>query len=192
MPTFDVFISYAHEDSEVALTIARGLENKGLNIWIDKKNLMLGDSLIDEIGKAITRSRFGLLVLSKSYLKKQWTITEFKALFHLQLASGQKVILPIWYNITANDIIPKFPFLADIKALIYPNMEMEDIVDTVFNIVKDYVDEPINKMQLFIEDKKNKMTYNMPRIHSRIFRKSLKLTLNKILMQSTLKPTLKR
>ena len=44
--TWDVFISYAHEDKdELVQPLARRLEEHGLNVWLDDSRLRVGDYL---------------------------------------------------------------------------------------------------------------------------------------------------
>ena len=48
-----VFISYAHEDKDVAQALADALRARGCRVWIDVENMRIGDDLADRIGKAI-------------------------------------------------------------------------------------------------------------------------------------------
>ena len=133
---YDIFISYAHEDSKIAKELASKLSKLGLKVWIDILKLKIGDSIVAEIGKAITRSKYGILIMSKNYLKKQWTIEEFKSLFQKQLSSGERIILPIWHGIEKKDIKKDYPFLVDIKALSTYNKTLDEIVDEIYSVAK--------------------------------------------------------
>ena len=67
----DVFISHATEDKEkVARPLAEALRNNGLDVWYDEFSLNLGDSLQESIDKGISESRFGIVILSKSFFGK--------------------------------------------------------------------------------------------------------------------------
>jgi len=52
-----VFISYSHSDSEFADRLARQLVAHKTNVWLDKWELNIGDSLIERIQGAIQGAR---------------------------------------------------------------------------------------------------------------------------------------
>src|SRR5690606_41724243 len=62
----DVFISHASEDKdEIVRPLAIALRNAGLSVWYDEFELKIGDSLRQKIDKGLSKSRFGIVVLSK-------------------------------------------------------------------------------------------------------------------------------
>lgn len=110
---WDVFISHASEDKEaVAAPLAEALKRAGLKVWIDKHELKLGDSLREKIDTGLAESRFGVVILSQSYLDKVWTKRELNGLMAVE-EDGQKVILPIWHNISKVILAQHSPILAD-------------------------------------------------------------------------------
>ena len=102
----DSFISYAFEDSEFATNVAFGLKNNGLSVWFAPLSLKVGDTLLDSIEKGLNESRTGILVLSPSYLAKNWTKYEMDILIRQYVDAGKK-LLPIWLNVTKQDIEKK-------------------------------------------------------------------------------------
>lgn len=167
----DIFISYAHEDQKIAIDIADKLSKLGLNVWIDELKLKIGDSISEEIGKAIEKSKYGVIILSKHYLIKRWPLEELKLLFNLQLSTGQKIILPIWYGISNEEIKEFFPFLIDLKALSTEKIAIDDIVREIYTVVKGIRDTeekenlqiPINNnIQIFLKHPFEKGTEKRP------------------------------
>ncbi|HBL26663.1 MAG TPA: hypothetical protein DD490_07500 [Acidobacteria bacterium] len=65
-----VFLSYATEDAEAAEWIARGLMQRGIDVWKDKESLRIGDKFEDRIDDAITRSDFAIVCLSTRSIAK--------------------------------------------------------------------------------------------------------------------------
>jgi hypothetical protein len=110
---WDVFISHASEDKDdFVRRLAHGLEEKGLKVWFDEFTLTVGDSLRRSIDDGLSRSRFGIVVISPAFLRKDWPQRELDGLVAREIR-GVKVILPVWHNITA-DLIRKYsPTLAD-------------------------------------------------------------------------------
>lgn len=110
---FDVFICHASEDKNYADRLANALKDNGIAVWYDAFQIGWGDDLRPAIDNGLKNSRFGIVVFSKAFLsKKKWTEYELNGLFSKE-KSGQKVILPIWHNITRDDISQYSPTFAD-------------------------------------------------------------------------------
>lgn len=109
---FDLFISHASEDKDLLVRpLAQRLRNEGYSIWYDEFELKLGDSISEKIDYGLAKSRFGLVVLSPAFFKKNWTKRELRGLVVRDVE--EKTILPIWHNVTKNDVIKFSPPLAD-------------------------------------------------------------------------------
>ncbi len=108
-----IFISHASEDkADIARPLAESLREDGFEVWYDEYSLTIGDSLEESIGEGISNCDFGVLIISSVFLQKPWTKTELKALFNKEIGQG-KVILPIWHNVTKNELQDKAPLLVD-------------------------------------------------------------------------------
>jgi hypothetical protein len=60
----------------------------------------------------MARSRFGVVIVSESFLEKRWPKQELNGLMALE-ENGQKVILPVWHNVTKSRVAQSSPILAD-------------------------------------------------------------------------------
>lgn len=110
---YDAFISHAVEDKiPLANELCSKLENAGLKIWYSGKELGVGDSIEKTIQKGLNRSRFGIVIFSPTYLAKNWTIREFYTLLSKEIEE-HKVILPVLYNVTLDDLKNKDLLMAD-------------------------------------------------------------------------------
>lgn len=113
LETWDVFISHASEDKkDFVEPLATKLKALGLRVWYDKFVLKLGDSLLATIDAGLAQSRFGVVVLSPAFFKKSWPRKELDGLVALEVSNGKKVILPIWHNLTHEDVAQHSPTLA--------------------------------------------------------------------------------
>jgi hypothetical protein len=109
---WDVFISHASEDKESFVQpLVAALEAEGIQVWYDRSTLTLGDSLRRKIDEGLLNSRFGVVVLSKSFFAKEWPQKELDGLVALE-DGREKVILPVWHEVTRSDVARYSPLLA--------------------------------------------------------------------------------
>jgi len=60
--------------------LAESLRKKGARVWYDEFTLKIGDSLRRSIDKGLTKSRYGIVVLSPAFFKKEWAQKELDGL----------------------------------------------------------------------------------------------------------------
>ena len=128
-PEYDVFISHAGEDKESFVDeFVEELRKLKVKVWYDTSEVKWGDSLRHRIDEGLKRSKFGIAIISPNYIAegKYWTKEEFNALFQLESING-KVLLPIWHNITKQEVMNFSPMLADKKAMTTAKMTSEEI-----------------------------------------------------------------
>jgi hypothetical protein len=67
-----VFVSYAREDSAAALRLYEDLKPRAdLGLWLDKKDLLPGQTWSLEIRKAIRKSRYFIPLFSSTSVQKR-------------------------------------------------------------------------------------------------------------------------
>ena len=109
---WDVFISHASEDKkDVVEPLAKELRSRNLKVWYDKWVLKIGDRLLEKIDYGLLQSRYGIVVLSPNFLRKDWPKNELDGLIQKEV-KGRKVILPIWHNLRRSELISYSPVLA--------------------------------------------------------------------------------
>jgi len=109
--TKTVFISYSHEDTKFTHNLAKDLEKAGLKVWLDEKEISVGDSITEKVEEGISKSDFFCLVLSESSVSSNWVQREYRTALNAQLSSGNTPrILPL---IIQNIEVPKL--LRDIR-----------------------------------------------------------------------------
>jgi len=132
---YDVFISHASEDKdEIVRPLAIALRSAGLSVWYDEFELKIGDSLRQKIDKGLSKSRFGIVVLSKSFIKKGWTNYELDGII-TKVVSGEQVLLPIWHNITKQEVVEFSPSIGDKLARNTANFTVKEIASEIAELI---------------------------------------------------------
>lgn len=133
--TFDIFISHASEDKEsVVRPLANALANRGLKVWFDEFELRIGDSLRRKIDQGLANSKFGIVVISRNFIRKGWTNYELDGLI-TKAITNQQIILPIWHEITKQEVLDYSPSLADKVARSTAQDTIEEIADEISALV---------------------------------------------------------
>lgn len=134
--TWDVFISHAGEDKEtVAIPLRDALVDLGVSVWLDKTELTIGDSLRQKIDQGIRASRFGIVILSDRLFAKGWTNHELDGLVTRTVA-GEQTLLPIWHNLTGDQVRAYSPSLADKVALTTDSMAVDDMAAQIAAMIR--------------------------------------------------------
>lgn len=134
--THDVFISHASEDKDdFVRPLANALMAEGLNVWFDEMTLRIGDSLRQKIDKGLANSRVGLVVLSPEFINKGWTNYELDGIV-TRTVSGEQILLPIWHNITKQQVMDFSPSLADKVARSTATHTIEEIASEIAELIR--------------------------------------------------------
>ena len=134
--SYDFFVSHASEDKEEFVReLVQALEARGAKVWYDEFMLKVGDSLRRRIDQGLRNSRFGIVVLSEHFFKKEWPNKELDGLFQLE-DKGEKRILPIWHKISKDEIIKYSPLIADKFALNSSLSSIEGIAEQLCDLLK--------------------------------------------------------
>jgi hypothetical protein len=111
--TTDVFVSHASEDKDAAARpLADELGRRGLTVWYDEYSLRVGDSLMEKVNQGLSGARFGVVIISPDFIAKRWTQLELDGLIALDQGPRRGSILPVWHNVTEEQVRRWNPTLA--------------------------------------------------------------------------------
>jgi hypothetical protein len=114
---WDVFISHASEDKDTFVrALAEALRQLGVKVWYDEFTLVPGRSISSSIDKGLAGSKFGLVVISESFIAKKWPKRELQGLVTEQMAEETEII-PIWLGVSHQEVRKLSPPLADTFAI---------------------------------------------------------------------------
>jgi hypothetical protein len=125
----------ARDKDSVVRPLAHALSEGGLSVWYDEFELRIGDSLRRKIDTGLARSRFGVVVLSRSFFGKGWTNYELDGLV-TRAVSGEQILLPIWHEITKQELIEYSPSLADKVARSTGSHTIEEIAGEIIALIR--------------------------------------------------------
>lgn len=131
---YDIFICHASEDKkDFVAKLATALVKKGVKVWYDEFSLKLGDRLRQKIDEGLSNSRYGVVVLSPNFFRKKWPIDELEGLLAIE-KEGRKVILPVWHNLTIEEIAKHSPLLAG-RIAAKTEDGIDKIVEDILNVL---------------------------------------------------------
>ncbi|NJN56925.1 MAG: toll/interleukin-1 receptor domain-containing protein [Leptolyngbyaceae cyanobacterium SL_5_9] len=92
----EIFLSHASRDQEFVSKLADELRRHGIPIWYSKINILGAQQWHDEIGRALKRCDWFLIVLSPNSIESMWVKREL--VFALQQNRFEDKIVPIIYQ----------------------------------------------------------------------------------------------
>lgn len=133
---WDVFISHASEDKDdFVRPLANALKSYGFKVWYDEFALKIGDSLRRSIDCGLANSKYGIVVISPNFLKKEWPQRELDGLVSLEV-NERKIILPVWHNIDLQGVREFSPILAD-RLAVSSSIGIDKIAQTLADAISD-------------------------------------------------------
>lgn len=133
---WDVFVSHASEDKdEIARPLYQALTDLGVDVWFDEAELGIGDSLRRKIDQGLVRSAFGVVVFSHAFFAKGWPQYELDGIVTRTVA-GEQNLLPIWHNMTREEVRAQSPSLADKIARSTADFSIEEIAAEIAERVR--------------------------------------------------------
>lgn len=131
------FISHDSRDKAgVALPIALGLQKLMCHAWYDEYSLKVGDSLRETIEKGLKEARKCVLILSPNFISNNgWTKVEFNSVFTREILEQTSVVLPVWYNVSAQQVYEYSPSLADKVGLNWQQLGEDEVIRRLYNVI---------------------------------------------------------
>ena len=109
------FISHDSRDKDtIARPLAIALSRLMIPVWFDEFSLKVGDKLRESIERGLREAKKCVLVITPRFLENSgWTKAEFNAVFTRELIEGTDVVLPVWSDVTREQVYEYSPVLAD-------------------------------------------------------------------------------
>lgn len=128
MKEYDVFLSHANADkNDYVDELYHILCKLGIRVFYDKESLEWGDDWKKRILAGTQKSEFAIIVISENFFGREWTEKELSEFLNRQNQDGQKIILPLLYNISIDDLKSHYPHLESIQALRTTEISKEEV-----------------------------------------------------------------
>jgi hypothetical protein len=168
---YDVFICHASQDKEnFVRLLAEALRRLGVSVWYDEFSLEIGDSISRQIDRGIAGAKFGIVVISRSFIGRPWPEHELRGLVNRDVEEDLK-ILPVWHGVSKHEVLEFSPSLSDKVAIDTQHVDAQEAAIRILRMVRPdlYKDHPraeleamasgeaLAKLQSEIEDLHEKM-----------------------------------
>ena len=90
-----LFLCHASEDKPFVDKLIRELDRYALYAWYDRREILVGDSIVEKINSGLGASDFLVAVLSPRSVAKRWVVREMSSTLMRQLNDRGIKILPI-------------------------------------------------------------------------------------------------
>ncbi|KAH0775547.1 hypothetical protein KY290_006958 [Solanum tuberosum] len=103
---YNVFLSFRGEDTRKTFTshLYEGLKNRGIFTFQDDNRLEQGDSISEELLKAIEESQVALIIFSKNYATSRWCLNELVKIMECKEEENGQTVIPIFYDVDPSNV----------------------------------------------------------------------------------------
>lgn len=131
------FISHDSRDKdELVRELAQELSRLMCPVWYDEYSLRVGASLRKSIETGLKETRICIVVLSPHFLSNEgWGKAEFDSVFTREILEKQNVMLPVWHNVTVEQVYEYSPRLAD-KVGLNTKMGVKELARKLSSAIK--------------------------------------------------------
>lgn len=134
---FDVFLSHSSLDKEEYVSeLSNKLTNKGLKVFEDEKVFEIGQSQTQMMNMGILNSRFVVVFLSRNFIESGWSKYEFISFLNREINEDNIIILPIWHEISIEEVREYNPYLVDKHALSTSKCSIDEMVEKISAVVE--------------------------------------------------------
>ncbi len=133
------FISHDSKDkTEIAKPIANNLISKLCPVWYDEYSLKVGNSLRESIENGLKNCHKCILILSPNFLANDgWTKKEFNSIFTREVIEKTNIILPVWFNVTKEQVYEYSPSLVDTVGLDWNKLGEDEVCRKLYHAIVD-------------------------------------------------------
>ncbi len=126
-----IFLSHNWHDKPIARKLADDLALKGINVWLDEREMKLGESLIEKICEAIDIVDYVIALVSRSSINSRWVAKELDIAMNQEIEGKRIKVVPILLDEVE---LPGF-----LKGKLYGDLRSMDNYDVVLSQIANRV-----------------------------------------------------
>lgn len=137
-PMRDIFICHASEDKDdIVRPMVEAINQAGISCWYDEAEIQWGDSITQNVNKGLSTSRYVIVVLSTSFMQKNWPQKELNAVLNQEASTGEVKVLPLLVGSEQEKkiILEQYPLLNDKRYLPWGG-DLNEIVASLRSLLR--------------------------------------------------------
>lgn len=113
---YSVFVSHCSKDKiDYVDDLVEEIKRLGITVFYDTDVISWGDNLKEKIDMGLKTCKLAVIVISPNYFGREWTEYEIHKLLERQNEEKRKLIMPILYNTSKEELVKHYPALKDIS-----------------------------------------------------------------------------
>lgn len=136
-----IFLSHSSKDKPFVEHLAKDILALDIEVWLDKWEMRVGDSLYDKIAQGLETSDYLVVVLSKNSVNSSWVRKELNAFLCDEISSNNVKILPVLIDDCSIPIFLREKLYADFR----------DDYESGFQMLAEVITNPVENSEIFIE-----------------------------------------
>jgi hypothetical protein len=129
-----VFMSHSHKDKYFCRSLARRLNESGIDVWIDEAEMKVGQSLIAMIRDALDNVDFVIAIISSASVESEWVKEELDIAMNRQIKNRRIIVLPV---VKDECIFPGFlvgKYFADFRKPWRRKNAVEGLINSILSV----------------------------------------------------------
>jgi len=136
----EAFISHSSRDKNLFVRpLVECLADQGVDVWYDEYSMQPGDSLSASTDRGLAAARYGVVIISPAFietaLESGWTHYELRGIVSNSIGTLHRRIVPIWLDVTRDDVRRWSPALADLVAIVAHDKPVHAVALKIIEVI---------------------------------------------------------
>lgn len=131
------FIAHDTRDKDaIVRELAKGLLGLSCPVWYDEFSLKVGDNLRQAVEKGLKEAKKCIMIISPHFISNEgWARAEVDSLITREFVEKDNVILPVWHEVSRDDVYNYSPILAN-KVALPSSLGVDELAHRLVNVIR--------------------------------------------------------